>query len=298
MIPFEPSFEGSLQDLQNTLRSYLAENGVEADRFEARQLIKQAFSLNDIQCLLESKTRCHCFVTPEQWQRLQQMAIRRAKGEPLQYIMGQWEFWGRSFTVGPGVLIPRADTETLIEAALDYAKDLPVSPVCIDLCAGSGCISITLACELKTVHPRVIAVEWSEQAIDYLKKNIAEHEAKVELWHKDVLDSKTFSQLPSCHLLLSNPPYLRKEELMDLSREVKWEPQMALNGGEDGLIFYRSIVSFAPSVLRPGGVLLFEVGAEQSQQVLSLMEAVGFTEQRIYKDSSGFSRVVAGKIPI
>lgn len=255
MIPFDLSFEGSLQELQNTLRSYLAKNGVEADRFEARQLLKQAFSLNDMQYLLESKTLCRRFATPEQLHRLQQMAIRRAKGEPLQYIIGQWEFWGRSFAVGPGVLIPRADTETLIEAALDYAKDLPISPVCIDLCAGSGCISITLACELEATRPRIIAVEWSEQAMIYLKKNIAAHKARVELWHKDVLDLKTFDQLPPCHLLLSNPPYLRKEELMRLPREVEWEPQMALNGGEDGLIFYRSIVSSAPSILRPGGIL-------------------------------------------
>lgn len=223
------------------------------------------------------------------------MAYRRTQGEPLQYLLGEWEFFGRKFFVGPGVLIPRGDTETLIEAVLEQTPQLPMHPVCVDLCSGSGCIAVTLAAELAPFCPATIAVEWSDRAMAYLEKNVRHHSFPVEIRKLDVLNPASLLSLPACHLLVSNPPYIPKAVLPGLSQEVKKEPEMALDGGTDGLVFYRAILSAIPALLAPGGLVFFEVGYDQSRIVRSMMEKTGLEQLRTYRDLNGISRVVAGR---
>ncbi len=210
---------------------------------------------------------------------------RRANGEPLQYIVGEWSFFGREYKVGPGVLIPRADTEVLVETAISCARQSGVNNAA-DLCAGSGCIGISLSCELDIP---VDCYEKSEDAFSYLQENIKKNSAdcKAVLW--DVCAESTGMY----DMIVSNPPYLTKADMEDLQREVSFEPAMALYGeAEDGLSFYRTITKRWKSSLKPGGWLLYEIGMGQHDDVAAILEQNGFIEICTKKDLCGIIRVV------
>ncbi len=223
-----------------------------------------------------------------------ELAARLSDGYPLQYLLGEWEFYGLDLKVGPGVLIPRPDTERLVDLGLALLKDHP-APVTADLCAGSGGIGIALCHHMPTA--RCYAVELSDQAMDYLKANIARHhlEDRVIPMQADVRKPLC---LPELDLILSNPPYLSREELRHLPPEVAAEPEMALDGGEDGLDFYWAISEAGLELLKPGGCLMFEVGHTQADQVADLMIVAGFTDIEITPDLGGIPRCVRGFKPI
>lgn len=216
---------------------------------------------------------------------------RYAAGEPLQYLIGEWEFYGLSFYVGEGVLIPRADTETLVETTLDCLRDIE-KPVIADLCAGSGCISVAIAKQRPDAE--VFALELSAQAFPYLAKNITRHQTGVRAIQCDVLHPP---ELPMLDLLVSNPPYIRAGDLSELQEQVRHEPEMALNGGTDGLYFYRSIPPLYQDLLKTDGILAFEVGYDQAQEVSALLQSFGYRDIQTRNDLAGICRVVYARRP-
>ena len=236
----------------------------ESPSFEAFELLAGCAGLSRTQVLTGSSE-----LSDEQIRTIDAALLRRLNGEPLQYILGEWTFYGRPFSVGEGVLIPRADTETLVEAALSLASVVE-KPQIADLCAGSGCIAVTLARELSGAS--VDAFEKSEEAFSYLTRNIARHGAAVRPFLFDVCASSAGLY----DMIVSNPPYLSGEDMAHLQREVSFEPSMALAGGADGLDFYRIITRRWKSNLKNGGALLYEVGAGQADSVSAILSENGF----------------------
>lgn len=225
-------------------------------------------------------------VPDAQKKKLRDIMSRRAQGVPLQYLLGEWEFYSLPFRVGPGVLIPRQDTETLVDAALEQARRLD-APQILDLCSGTGCVAVALARHLPGAA--VSALEISDEAYAYLVDNIARNRVPV----RPVLgDLREYTHPLPLDLIVSNPPYIPRAELARLQREVGFEPPGALDGGEDGLCFHRAIARRYQSQLRPGGLLLLEVGAGQAGQVCALLAGCGYTDIRTRTDLGGVERVV------
>lgn len=226
-------------------------------------------------------------------QKAIEAATRRAKGEPLQYIFGQWEFYGLPFKVGEGVLIPRPETEALVETVL---RGLSSDSTVIDLCSGSGCIPIAIG---KKTGCTCFGVELSDKALEYFRFNIGLNKAEnsVTALKGDVLapSHELLEKLPEkCDLITANPPYLTAEEMENLQREVRHEPDIALFGGKDGLDFYRSIFGIWKPRLRDGGVFAVEVGDGQAEVVREIMEREGMGCE-VVRDYGGRERIVCGR---
>ncbi len=261
-------------------------------------------------CLLEDigrLTREQCLIHPETelsdglCSRLISCAHKRASGYPLQYILGKWEFYGRPFKVGEGVLIPRPDTEVLVEEALKRLSDGSEHTI-IDLCSGSGCIAVTLAKELEG-RSRVYATELTGEAFAYLAENVRGNNACVKLIRGDVMNGALMENFRcpddpekymSIDCIVSNPPYLTEREMDELQREVTFEPETALYGGTDGLKFYRVIARLWSEVLCPRGLMIFETGNGQSGDVAAILSDCGFEDIFTAPDATGEIRVVGG----
>lgn len=222
---------------------------------------------------------------------LEAMLERRAAGEPVQYILGQADFMGLRFRVDGSVLIPRQDTETLVEAALIELRQRPDAPALLDLCAGSGCIGLSLA----SLAPkaRVTLSDLSREALEVARSNERALGVRVELRHGDLFSAVGRERFD---IIVSNPPYIPRPELDGLQREVRFEPRMALDGGEDGLDFYRRIAAEAGSHLNPGGAVFLEVGIRQAREVMSLLKTnLPHVDVGAIKDLNGIDRVVWAK---
>ena len=211
---------------------------------------------------------------------------------PLQYILGSWSFFGREFSVGPGVLIPRADTELLVETALGLIKNTENAEI-IDLCAGTGCIGISLG--LEKADSSVTLVEKYPEAARYSAMNIADNRAfNGTLLNGDVAlgDGNT----KSYDLIVSNPPYITNEDMKKLQPEVEFEPYTALKGGDDGCDFYRAIIkNYLPS-LKKGGHIVFEVGIGEAETVAELLRSAGLSGVECRRDYGEVDRVVFGTL--
>ena len=257
---------------------------VENAFFDARWLVEKALGINSTQFALKKDKEVSKKVEVE----FLSLIRRRISGEPLQYILGEWEFMGYPFTVGEGVLIPRPETELLVDFAKDFLKDKK-SPVVFDLCSGSGCIAISVA----KLFPKakVYAVEKSTEALGYLKKNVKLNKTKnVEIISGDIADRRLLQGIVP-DLILSNPPYIKSEEILTLQKEVQREPSMALDGGADGLDFYKILASDWLSRLPKGGVMAVECGEAQAEDVSQLFFLAGGVTDTI-NDLSGIQRVV------
>ena len=216
----------------------------------------------------------------------------RVSGKPLQYILGKWSFYGREFCVGKGVLIPRPETEELVERALEILKPLS-QPVVYDLCAGSGAIGLTIAKERSDA--KVFLFEKYDAAYAYLEQNKKTLQCQnATIIKADIFDF-SWKTIPKADLLLSNPPYIPSSELSGLQMEVQEEPATALNGGEDGLTFYRGILKRWLSAVKSGGNLVFECGNNQAAQIISLFKAKT-TKQNIIYDFNKVDRIVEFKV--
>ncbi len=223
-------------------------------------------------------------------ERLSDCLKRRSRNEPIQYIIGKWWFYKGEYFVGDGVLIPRQDTETLVETAVELLNGKTEPSVC-DLCAGSGCIGISIATDFPTAS--VTLVEKYEKAFSYLEKNIVHNRVKnVKAVLADVCE-KPFGEYD---LIVSNPPYITKDEMKTLSEEVKREPETALFGGEDGLQFYRAITEKWKFALNAGGALAFEVGIGEAAAVADILKQNGFKNITVKNDLCGVQRVVFGTV--
>ncbi|MBR3268879.1 MAG: peptide chain release factor N(5)-glutamine methyltransferase [Oscillospiraceae bacterium] len=218
------------------------------------------------------------------------IAERRAAHEPLQYLLGKWEFYGLPVYVGEGVLIPRADTETLVDAVLERKHRLPESPAAVDLCTGSGCIALALKRHLPDLM--MTGIDKSKMALTFAERNAAENGLDVQWFCDDVTAPElTFDALD---LIVCNPPYLTAGDMENLQTEVAFEPQEALYGGEDGLDFYRRITAVWRDSLRCGGMIAYEVGCTQAEAVSEILAENGFAQIEIIRDLNGNERVVLG----
>lgn len=224
------------------------------------------------------------------------LTARRAAREPLQYLAGRWDFLDFTLRVGPGVLCPRADSEVVCETAIQLLQGKE-APQVLDLCAGTGCLGLGI----KRFVPdaRVRCLEMSEQAWPYLAENAvyALSVGRVEPVRGDV--RSFWQQLPaaSLDLIISNPPYLTAAEMAHRMPETAREPDMALDGGEDGLDFYRCILQHYGQALVPGGALVLEIGAAQAEAVLALAAAFGWQRGACRKDYGGNDRVITAYRP-
>lgn len=214
---------------------------------------------------------------------------------PLQYILGEWNFMGLKLSVGEGVLVPREDTGTVVEAAAEEIKTLP-APSGIDLCAGSGALALGVASLCP--RARITAVELSPAAYSYLKKNCETYpNLHVSPLLGDALSDKTAKIFPDSgfDFITANPPYIPSAELSCLPPEVRLEPSLALNGGPDGLRFYRGIARLWTGKLKMGGLLALEIGDDQAESVGEILKAAGLRDIDVKKDWSGLNRCVTGK---
>ena len=265
---------------------YLAQKGVETGRRDAELLLCATLDLDRVGLYLNYDRP----LTPAELGAFRERVGRRARREPLQHILGRTEFWSLPFLVMPAVLIPRADTEVLVEEAL---KRLTGPCLILDVGTGSGAIAVALAHELPSAT--VWAVDASAEALAVAAENarINGVEGRVSFLQADL------GALPGgpYDLVVANPPYIPAGEVCELMPEVRdFEPHLALNGGADGLDCYRRLLPAAAACLKPGGWLLLEVGCGQAPQVLELLAASGFAEIYTAHDLAGIERVVGGRL--
>lgn len=272
-------------------RQELRRAGVEAAQLEARELL----------CFAADKTRnqffkdMNLYVADHVERRFRELMERRLAGEPVAYIIGEWEFYGLTLDICRDVLIPRPDTETLVDRGIDFVKDLPDGTRVLDLCAGSGCVGLAMAANCP--QTRVILADYSEDALRVCRQNIRRCELtpQVSTTRANALEAAP-SALWDFDLILCNPPYIAtkvyEEELESSVRD--YEPRMALDGGEDGLMFYRAVAGLWKSALRPGGKLAFEIGYDQAPAVEYILAGHGYENIQTFQDPGGHWRVVEG----
>ena len=271
------------------IRARLRKAGCAGASLEARELV----------CCGSGKTREEFFrdaplyVSPETENAIQQLVERHLNGEPVAYLIGEWEFYGLPLDVSEAVLIPRPDTEVLAEQVIDYVKDLGACRV-LDLCAGSGCIGLAVAANAP--DSRVLLGDISEGAVRICRQNIRRNalSGQVTVMNMDALQSPP-KAIGEFQCIVSNPPYIPRADIETLDISVKnFEPYLALCGGEDGYDFYTAIIRHWKKVLVTGGRLYFEVGIGQADTVLRMMRAEGFGDLEIVPDLHGIPRVVYG----
>lgn len=271
----------------NDCKRQLQQAGIEDYVFESKQIIKHITGYTNAQIL----TKYTQPLTEFQQNNLTVIIKQRLIRYPLQYIIGKWNFFGREFFVGPGVLIPRSDTETLIDVCLEKLKEKPDARA-LDLCAGTGCIGITIKGEIPTAE--VTLVEKYDEALSYLQKNAEHNKLDVKIVKGDVL--KTEGADSKYDLIVSNPPYINDADMKVLQPEVTFEPTTALAGGNDGLDFYRHIAKEYKAYLVKNGVMAFEVGINQAKSVAEILAAEGFTNVATRADYNNIDRVVFGTL--
>ena len=278
-------------DIYMTARTVLRQHGVEAYNLEARILVAQAAGKTVPDLLRDLKL----YTTNAVEDRVMDNLERRMNGEPVAYITGTWEFYGLPMTVTPDVLIPRMDTELLVDTAKALLIGRNMNARILDLCCGSGCITCALGHELPAT--KLMAVDISARALEVCRTNVAANRlnGRVICMQADATSSPPLG-MGQFDMIVSNPPYIASAEIMALDRSVRdYEPIWALDGGEDGLKFYKSIIKYWKSLLKPGGYLLFEVGEGQAEIVKEMLLSAGFAAADTRVDTLGVERVVFGK---
>lgn len=273
-----------LNEIRHRVAQTLFEKGVEPFVFETDIIIQSVLNVDKTGLIANLEKE----IEEESRQKIMTMLQKRLEGYPLQYLAGTWEFYGLEFLVGEGVLIPRADTETIVDVAKTlFDKTFRIKVA--DLCSGSGCLAITLEKELNAdVH----ALEKSEVAYDYLVRNIELNSSNVTPKLCDVLKEESTDGFEKLDLIVSNPPYIKTAEIPTLSKEVSYEPVMALDGDEDGLKFYREIAGTWRKTLKKGGYIIFEIGSTQSREVREILVDNGFCNITVVRDLAKNPRVV------
>ncbi len=269
-------------------KSYLKEKGVHNYALDCQLLLQHVTGLSRVQLF----THDNDFLTQEEQKLFESYLYERGYGRPLQYITGHCEFMGLDFLVEDSTLIPRADTEVLVEAILEYAKKEGFHTV-LDMGTGSGCIPISLVYYGKL---QAYGVDISKDALFIAEKNAKKHNCSIT-W----INSNLFHQVPvdlhgKLDVLVSNPPYIPTADVEELMCEVKdFEPRTALDGGKDGLDFYRRIIDNSKLFLCNKGWIFFEIGYNQGNEVSALLEQAGFTKIEVRKDLAGLDRVVLAR---
>jgi len=274
-------------------RKRLRDAGIEAAQLEARELV----------CHAAGKSREQFFqglalYAPDQVAaEVKELVRRRLTGEPVAYLIGEWEFYGLTVKVSPAVLIPRMDTELLAERGILAARAAGERARVLDLCAGSGCVGLAVAANVP--GSQVVLADVSEQAIDLCQENIRLNGLEGQV-HCALADARLRPgpSLRHFDVIVCNPPYIPTEVIDTLEDTVRnYEPHLALDGGADGLDYYRIIPDKWSYALRPGGSLLFEVGYDQAEKVKILMSQQGYEQVRACQDTQGIWRTVEGVLP-
>ena len=278
-------------DLYLDVRRQLRESGVEASTLEARELV--CFGTGKSREELQRDSRL--YASPEREAQVRRLVERRMAGEPVAYLIGEWEFYGLPLDISQDVLIPRADTEVLAEQAIAYIQTQGDCRV-LDLCAGSGCVGLAIASQ--SPQAWVVLGELDDSALKICRQNIRRNSlsARVMPIQADAR-KKPPRSLGEFQCIVSNPPYIPSGDIAGLENSVRdYEPHLALDGGTDGLDFYRSITEQWKETLLPGGRLYFEVGIGQADPVLRLMRSQGFGDLQVIKDHNQIPRVVLGTL--
>ena len=279
-------------DLYLNTRNRLRAAGVDSAQLEARELVCFALDKTKEQLLRDRGL----YVTSAQEGQVEELIRRRLAGEPVAYLIGEWEFYGIPLDISRDVLVPRSDTEVLASLAIDLLQKAGEGARLLDLCAGSGCIG--LAAAVHAPQSRVVLADWSEGALRICRQNVRRNglNARVTCVRADAREAAP-SALWDFDVIACNPPYIPSGDIDGLDADVKdYEPRMALDGGPDGLDFYRAIAGKWQSALRLGGTLLFEVGMGQAPAVEDILAQNGFTGINTYPDTRGIWRVVEGRI--
>lgn len=275
----------NLREVYTEGKNRLQKAGVQSYEFDARQLLFFVFSIDANQYLLNQSMP----LSQEEEKKVNsyfEAIQKRSEKIPLQYITGEQNFCGLDFYVNENVLIPRLDTEVLVEKILEYEE--PGQRV-MDMCTGSGCIAITLQ---KLGGFQVMAVDISEEALTLARKNAQRNQAQVTFFQSNMFEQ--LSNTSKVDVIVSNPPYIESKVVDELDDEVKkYEPRLALDGMEDGLHFYRILARECKRFLNEGGRLYVEIGFDQAEAVKEIFGAQGFLDIQVYKDLAGLDRVVA-----
>lgn len=273
------------------LRRKLKAEGSRAPSLEARELL----------CFASGKTREEFFrdqalyATDEVEQKAHELTGRLLAGEPVAYLIGEWEFFGVTLTITPDVLIPRPDTEVLAQQTIDRMQAYEGGGRLLDLCAGSGCVGLAAASQVPSC--RAVLVDVSQEAIQVCRQNIRRSRltGRVTCFCADAAQDPPLA-FGTFDVIACNPPYIPTGDIPGLEASVReYEPHLALDGGADGLDFYRTVLDHWTAALRPGGRLLFEVGIGQADDVAAMMERHGYEDIVVYPDSAGIQRVVEGR---
>lgn len=273
---------------RNTLRGA----GIEGFNLEAKLLVARASGKTLPQLLRDM----NLYTTDKVENAVKDYTSRRLKGEPVAYITGLWEFYGLPIVVTPDVLIPRMDTEILVDAAKSILFGHKMDARVLDLCCGSGCIACAVGHELPAA--KLVAVDISASALEICRKNIAANRlnSRVICMQADATSSPPLG-IGRFDMIIANPPYIASGEIAGLDCSVRdYEPIWALDGGPDGLRFYKGIIKYWKSLLNDEGWLLFEVGEGQADAVEEMLQSAGFNYTERRKDSLGIDRVVIGRI--
>lgn len=267
----------------------LCQCGIENAEHDSRELFMEASGMDMTGYLLDASKRVDTAV----YEKFEGFIARRGKHEPLQHILGKTWFYGHEFVVNKDVLVPRPDTELLVEQAVSELKKIKLPDV-LDMCTGSGCIIISLALELSLGSG--MGIDFSERALDVAAINAEKNGVQnISFVHSDLF--KNVPNGKSFDMIVSNPPYIETSVIETLSDEVRlFDPYIALDGDEDGLRFYREITKAAPSFLKNGGWLMYEIGCFQAEDVSAVMRENGFDDIKVVKDLTGRDRVVRGRL--
>ncbi len=277
----------TLQQLYQHAKKTFSQAGLESPAFDAICLLEHVFGLGRQALILHGDEPA----PSQQIPAFLSLVQKRAARQPLQYLLGEWPFLSLTLSVGQGVLIPREDTELLVHTAVQHLPE-SVPLTVLDLCAGSGAVGLGVV----SMRPkaRVTCVERFDAAWHYLQQNTAKYQTKfpVQTIQADILDPLTPTQFSPVDAILSNPPYITTADLASLQAEVLREPATALDGGPDGLLFYRALASLWAPLLKPSGFLAVEIGEGQAQAVRQLFSHAGLAHCETFCDLSGMERVI------
>ncbi len=264
----------------------------DSPRLDAELLLGHATGLDRVRLIVDSARP----LSPEELTRFRELITRRRRFEPVAYILGEREFYGLRFRVNQHVLIPRPDTETLVNVALERTRERDLFGRALDVCTGSGCVAVAFALERPTWF--VTGSDISAEALSVARRNAF---ALGAVWNIDFKESDLLAAIgaePRFDLITANAPYVSDVDMQTLSPDIRnFEPAGALRGGPDGLSILRRLVKAAPGHLLPGGVLALEVGAGQAERVAKGLGAYGFADVQQAKDYGGIDRVVSGRWP-
>lgn len=274
----------SLLEVLQGSTDFLKKNQVEQPRLNAEHLLAHVLNIPRLELYLQFER----LLEEKELAPLRELLRQRSKGIPLQHLLGTVDFFGRIFSIDARALIPRPETEQLIERALTYKNREHI----LDVGTGSGAISITLALENK--HAKIEAIDLSREALELAQENAQRHEITHITWHHgDLLEPLSKKQSPACFdLIIANLPYIPKEEIPTLAREIAHDPVMALDGGIDGLDLIRRLIEGASTYLKPGGYLLLEIGKDQENEVMNSLKQHDYHDILALPDYQGVLRFI------